>query len=671
MMRHLGIAVFAAAALAQTPDHVIRIDVNLVQVDAVVTDAKGKPVTDLQASDFEILQDGKPQTISNFSRVESGRRVAPARAANSAPGTPAAPVPAARLRAQDVKRTVALVVDDLGLSFEATVWVRDALKKFVDEQMQPGDLVAIIRTGAGSGAFQQFTSDKRMLRAAIERVRFNAFGRIGVTRFAPSGQEDIEGQAGVERRSMFTVGTLGAVRYIVNGLQELPGRKAVVLFSEDLKLFRGNDDRVYEAVRQLSDAANRASAVIYTIDPGGLRTLAATAEDRDPAPDLSLRRSQEEFDSREGLVVLAHETGGRFFANENDINRAVREIAEETDSYYLIGYHPGAETFDAKTGRPKYHKVTVRVKRPGLQVRSRTGFFGTQDRPAPRPAPTRQGQIARALFSPFAANAVEVRLTPLFTRGAKESYLNTLLYIGGKDLTFTEEADGWRKAVIDVVTMTYGENGEPVDSADKTYTIRVRDNMYEQAQKGLLYSVRHPVRKPGPYQMRVVVRDAGSERVGSANQFIEVPDVGKGRLTLSSILMQQQRQGQTAGGAAETPEGQIELPDLQGSPAVRSFAHGQEVLYGYAILNAKVEGMKPRLESQIRLFRDGKQVYEGKPLTLSFKNQADPKRLIAGGHLTLGKAIPSGDYDLQVTVTDLLAKKGRNAASQWIDFEIH
>jgi VWFA-related protein len=671
MMRQPGIAVFAVVAgaigLGQTPDHVIRINVNLVQVDAVVTDSKGKPVTDLQASDFEVLQDGKPQTISNFSRVELGMSTS-GRGTPAGRGGTAAAVAAARLRPQDVRRTIALVVDDLGMSFDAMYFTRRALKKFVDEQMQPGDLVAVVRTGYGIGAFQQFTSDKRMLYAAIERLRYNSMGRIGITRFAPTGMEREEGGAYAMRNEQFTVGTLGAVRYIVNGLQQLPGRKAVVLFSEDLKLFRGDTNRVTETVRQLSDAANRASAVLYTVDPGGLRTTAATAEDRNPAPDISVRRSAEEFDSREGLYVLAKETGGQFFVN-TDPEKALRDIAEETRGYYLLGYHPAAETFNAKTGRPDYHKITVRVKRPGLRVRSRTGFFGTQDRPA-RPAPkTRQTQIAQALESPFVANALEVRLTPLFTRGAKESYLNTLLYISGKDLTFTDEPDGWHKATIDVVTVTCGESGEPIDTADKTYTIRVKDQMWEQAQKGLLYSVRHPVRKPGAYQMRVVVRDAGSTKIGSANQFIEVPDVGKGRLLLSSILIQRQMPNAAAAGP-DTPEGQVAAPDLQESPAVRSFAHGQEVIYGFAILNAKAEGVTPKLESQIRLFRDGKQVYEGKPLGLTLDNQTDPKRLLAGGHLALGQKIPPGDYILQVTVTDELAKKGRNTATQWTDFEI-
>ncbi len=661
MTRRLALLLVAAAALAQTPDHVIRIDVNLVQIDAIVTDGKGKPVTDLKAEDFEILQDGKRQVISNFSYVSAAPagRTAPAAIVGAPPE---------KLKPEDVRRTIALVVDDLGLSFEATAYVRQALKKFIDEQMRPGDLVAIIRTGAGIGALQQFTADKRILYAAIDRVRYNAFGRVGVSRFSPVG--GLGAEADLERASIFTAGTLGAVRYVVDGLRELPGRKAVLLFSEDLKLFRGDTERVTFAVRQLVDAANRASAVIYTIDPGGLRVHGPTAVDSGDVAGVAAARSQEEFDAREGLVVLAHDTGGRFLANTNDVDGAVREIVQETEGYYLLGYHPSGETFDQNAGRPKFHRLGIRVKRPGLRVRSRSGFFGLSDREA-RPVPkTPAGQIAAAMASPFGATGIELRLTPLFTQGAKGSYLNTLLYIGAGGLTFTDEPEGWHKAVIDVVAMTFGDNGAAVDSSDRKYTIRLRGAAYEEARKGFLYSVRHPVKKPGAYQMRVVVRDEGSERVGSASQFIEVPDLGKGRLTLSSVMLQQRGPSGEGPAGPDTPEGQVAATDIQGSPAVRSFRQGETILYACEVLNVKSEGAKTQVDSQVRLFRNGKQIFEGKPMPVTTANPTGGKMLLAGGHVRLGTNTAPGEYVLQITVTDRLAKEGRRAAAQWMDFDV-
>src|SRR5207244_4685102 len=171
---------------SQKPEDVdvVRITSNLVQVDAVVTDKSGKVVTDLKPEEVQIFEDGRQQKITHFTYYVAERPPAEKPAKPATVDKNAPPVPTNRLRPEDIRRTIALVVDDLGLSFESTYYVRRALKKFVDEQMQPGDLVAIIRTSGGMGALQQFTSDKRQLYAAIERVKWNAIGRSGVGAFA-------------------------------------------------------------------------------------------------------------------------------------------------------------------------------------------------------------------------------------------------------------------------------------------------------------------------------------------------------------------------------------------------------------------------------------------------------------------------------------------------------
>jgi hypothetical protein len=167
-----------------------------VQIDAVVTDSKGRYVTDLTTDDFEVLEDGRPQTITYFSYVriasETPRPAPP-------PGPEILPLPlppAAPLRPEDVRRTIVLMVDDLGLSFESMARVRSALRTFVDEQMQPGDLVAVCRTGSAGH----------------------------------DGPVSAEAPFQIQRSANFTVGTLGAVSYIVDALRELPGRKSIVQF---------------------------------------------------------------------------------------------------------------------------------------------------------------------------------------------------------------------------------------------------------------------------------------------------------------------------------------------------------------------------------------------------------------------------------------------------------
>jgi len=684
----------AQQALQQPPADTttIRITVNLVQVDAVVVDSKEKPVTDLRKEDFVVLQDGKPQAITNFSfiNIKAGvvttatKKPVPAPVVKGTRALP--PPPPLALKPAQIHRTVALVVDDLGLSFESVARVRQALKKYVDKEMQPDDLVAVIRTGAGMGSLQQFTSDKQLLYAAIDHVKYNGLSRVGVSSIAPlegsdPGSAIDTSNADNERAQIFSAGTLGAIQYVVEGLKELPGRKSVVLFSENLKLMYAGEQsvRVQDSIKRLGDAANRASVVIYSIDPRGLVYTGLTAADdtrgRTPRQiaQIPMQRSQEIFDSQDGMVILAHETGGLFMQNTNDIEGALRKVIEDGEGYYLLGYHPDANTFDTKTQKPKFHNLQVRVKRPGLHVRYRSGFFGTSDREAAPLPRTRQAQIAHALGSPFGTGALHVRLTTLFSHAAKSGpFLNSMLYFDPKQLQFIDEPDDWHKAVFDIVAVTFGDQGQQVDATDKTWTLRLKGDGYRDVLKqGMVYSVHVAVKKAGAYQMRVVLRDAGSELIGSASQFIQVPDIAKGRLALSGIVLRSEvAEAKTPPGTEHT-EGQQTETDPLGTPAVRIFKQGTAITYAYQILNAQGDaGKKPEVQVQTRLFRDGEEVFSGKPAPLPVAEGEDPKYLIGGGRMQLGGQITPGEYVLQVIVTDKLAREKYQVATQSMDFEI-
>ena len=181
---------FSSFLIAQNPPpppldetDVVKITTTLIQIDVTVTDKKGNIVRDLKPEEVEIYENGKRQEISNFSFINGVREKTVEMPEKSRQSD--VPIPPTAVRPEQVRRTIALVVDDLTLSFQSTYYVRRALKKFVDEQMQDGDLVAIIRTGAGIGALQQFTTDQRQLYAAIEKVRWNPIGNGGVGAFAP------------------------------------------------------------------------------------------------------------------------------------------------------------------------------------------------------------------------------------------------------------------------------------------------------------------------------------------------------------------------------------------------------------------------------------------------------------------------------------------------------
>jgi VWFA-related protein len=685
---------------AEKKNDVVRISVTLVQVDVTVTDDKGRQVTDLKPDDFEIYEDGRRQHITNFSYVTSQSASAPVTAPADKSSKTALPVPPVNLRPDQVRRTIALVVDDLGLSFESTAYLRDSLKKFVNEQMQPGDLVAIIRTGAGMGALQQFTADKRQLYAAIERVKWNPLGRGGISAFAPIERSPIRGvtEVGMNaprssdsieqlREDVFAVGTLGALNFVVRGLRALPGRKSVILFSDGFKLFYRDgagetNRRVLDSLRRLTDLANRASVVVYTVDARGLQTLGATAADasldpREMEQKLEDRRN-ESFDTQDGLNYLAQQTGGFFVRNTNDLNRGINRVLEDQKGYYLLGYAPESSTFRAEKGLYKFHKFSVKVKRAGLRVRTRTGFYGIADeetRPVER---TPAQQIMAALVSPFGSGDVHLKLTSIYGHDAKlGSFVRSMLHIDGKDLTLTEEEDGFRKGVVNIAAFTFGDNGRVIDQESRTYTLRVGEDDYRKIlRQGFLYTILVPVKKPGAYQLRIAVRDAASERVGSANQFIEVPDISKNRLALSGVIARgndpsKPNKPQVDQASAST-EGAVDDPDPQASASVRKLRPGMILDYAFFVYNAQLDRAtaRPQLESQIILSRDGKPIFTGKALPVESGQQTDMKRIVAGGRIQLGTDMEPGEYVLQVIVTDKLAKAKYNAVTQWTDFEI-
>ena len=681
--------VFASASFSQTPppqddaaENVIHVNVNLVQMDAVVTDSHGNPVENLKPEDFQILQDGKAQKITNFSFIST--RPANGDAPASKPGAAArgkekpVPPPPFMPKPSEVHRTIALVVDDLGLSWESIGRVRSSLKKFVDTQIQPGDLVAIIRTGAGMGSLQQFTTDKRVLYAAVDHIKYNAMmSRVGISSFEPLGGSGDADSIAQLRSSVFSVGTLGAIRYVVDGLRELPGRKTLVLFSENLQLFQRNDpdERVMDGVRNLIDAANRASVVIDSIDTRGLESYSLTAADdtRGMSPRqiarVPMRRAAQVFRSQDGLVMLAHDTGGTFYENSNDILGQVEKAVRDSDGYYLIAYHPPSDTFDAKTGRPKFHKVSVRVKTPGLTVRHRSYFAGRSDALAEAPPRTPAEQIRRALYSPFRSGAIHLKLAPLFTNSAKNgSFITGLLHFQAKDLKFTDQPEGWHKAVFEVVSVTIGDQGQVVDTSSKTFTLTLKGESFQKAlENGVIFRFWHPVKKPGFYTMRVAMRDEATQKVGSANQFIEVPDVSK-NLTLSSLMLEKETAARQSS-ANDGGEGQMAQQDPQGNPVVRTFKQGDSMAYVYQIFNSDAAKPQDVLQVRTRLFRDGQSVYQGEPMPLAVVNRQDPTHLLAAGAMKLGAHMTPGDYVLQVIVADRDGDKVRTAA-QSVDFEV-
>ncbi len=294
------------------------------------------------------------------------------------------------------------------------------------------------------------------------------------------------------------------------------------------------------------------------------------------------------------------------------------------------------------------------------------------DSEAKPPRTTRVQQLVGALGSPFASGDVRLRLTSLAGGDrANGSVVSSLMHIDMDGVKFTEEADGWHKAVIDVVALTFGEEGNVVDEVNRTETVRVRGEAYEMGRReGRVYQMQVAVKKPGAYQLRVAVRDASTEKLGSASQFIEVPDLSKNRLALSGILLQSSEM--TAASADVNAAGaEQKEPETRGSAAVRRFRRGEQIDYFYNIYNAELDKAsgRPRLQTQMRLYRDREKVYEGPLTDFDAGSQTDFKNLHAAARIRLD-TLAAGEYVLQVVVTDALAPEKRRAVTQWIDFEV-
>lgn len=710
----IAITFLSVGALAQKPSpsasppppdgrDVVKISRELIRVDVTVTDAKGRIITDLKRDEIEIYENGQKQPVSEFQFVSDQRSIDASR--DKVGATVPAPLPATNgTRPDQVRRTIALVADDLAIAFLDIPAVKRALKKFVDEQMVDGDLVAIIRTGGGIGVLQQFTTDKRQLYAAIDKITWNPLGKGGVGAFDPleakvtidkpvptptpgdgdRTPEGIKKEFEDFRENVFTTGTLGATAYVVRGMEGLPGRKSIVLITSGFPLIERDaggtmsTGRIWNSLQNLIDKANRASVVIYTLDSRGLMTGALTAGDNLQGRTLAevgqgtLNRGQELVDSQQGLLYLAGATGGFAIINNNDLGLGIRKILDD-QSYYLVGYEPDSETFDPKTRR--FNDLVIKVTRPGTRVRYRSGFFGVASEDMPSTKETGNQRIMAALSSPFAANEISLRLNPLFGYDRKDgSYVRSLLHIDANDIAFSDRPDGNKQAVFDVIAIEMGNNGSIVDQVAKTFTMNITKKIYDIfLRTGFVYDFSFPVKKPGAYQFRVAVRDRGNDKVGSVNQFIEVPDLNMDRLTLSGIVLEdvdsKEWQRRNAGMPIDP------VTENESSPlidtALRQFKRGTVLNYGFDIYNARLDqDKKTSLTLKVRLLHDGKPVYDGAAQAVPSEPLADPRAKSIAASLALGSKMEIGDYVLEITVVDDRAKDKQKTATQYAQFEV-
>ena len=717
MKRLVWLLVICLNVHAQEPQDVVRITTTLVQVDVVVT-KDGKQITDLKPEDFEIFEDGRRQQITNFAYVS----IAPATSTSTKLATeavetsvPKPPLP------HEIKRTLVIVVDDLGMSFESMANLRRYLSKFVSQNLSSNDLVAIIRTGGEVGALQQFTTDPRVLANAIADLKWNSCSRVGTSVLAPErsllSSTPPEGalrpfmrpdrsptSAQVDRTNTANESnpcptkdslrySIRAIRFILRGMRELPGRKSMMLISDNLPLAAQENSPVDfgfsrpvrenanlidvwtqatsygDALDDLAEQASRSSVVIYGVNAQGMQTIGPNASDEIDFPPLH-RMSGVMPEQQNPLWRVNNQRTGELRKSVEGTalltERTGGFMIRNTNDFGLErvledqnGYYLLGYRPATETFNRRQHAIQVRVKRGDYIVRTRSGFYGLTEEPVV--AASEGDRLNKALTSPFAANEITVRLAPLFaddpTRG---SLLRLLVAVDAKDLTFTEEPDGTHVANFDLDSALFGDNGRVVYRQDQKTNIRLRGRPYERAlSEGIVYAFDLPAKEAGAFQLRVAVRDSATQKIGAAGQFIHVPKLADGQLALSGILLYAETDSNKAGVSEQ----------LQSSMVLRRFHQGASLVFGYTIYNAVLDKKShlPQLTTQTVVYRDSVKIYSSDRSLVGAADQTDLKRIATGARLQLGPALTPGEYVVQIVVEDQVS---RRTATQVTQFEV-
>jgi VWFA-related protein len=674
-----------------------RVGVDVVRIDAVVTDKDGRVVSDLTPADFELRQDGdiQPVTLAQFVPVatSSDPGVQHAGAFRARPVVPAIdrpPTSPRPLSRHEVQRSIALVVDDLSLSVESFAPTQRALHKFIDTDLQPHDLVALVRTSSPGGMLQPFTADRRLLHAQIDALRWSLNSRNGVEPFSPiqgsmitvgmpahgagMGEQDFKLVEDL-RRQMSASGTLGALNLLLRGARDLPGRRAMVLLSEGFEIMRTDhgvwmpETRVRGALDRVIEQATRAGVVIYGVDARGLQTGGLLASDNTVSSQeqsiaqKSLERARFLVDTQEGMSYLAEQTGGFAVLNTNDLAAGIRRATDDVRSYYVVGFTPAEGTFAKEGKTPRLHKISLKAKRPGLKVRTRKTFFGVSDPDVPLAPPTPAEALRGAVMSPFATTEIPLKATTLPAYSpAAGTFVRALLHIDGSVLSFTPGADGRRTADVDVLGMAFDQEGQEVGHLSTGFSLALTDHADQQSlEDGVVYVLRVPIPRPGAYQVRFAVRDRHTGALGSVGEFVQLDDIARGEFALSGIVI-----GENAAAADAKPAEGLDTAGLLRQQARRVFGAGTNLSFAYEVYNASAP-----VEASASVWSGERKVFAGAPDTLTPPKEAGPRFAAAGG-LKLGDKLPPGEYVLQVVARtrDPQDKGKAHSATQRVQFEV-
>jgi len=470
--------------------------------------------------------------------------------------------------------------DDLHLAPDSLVRTRKALLEFIDHGMTESDQVAITSSSGQIGFLQQITDDKLALRSAVARLNYRAnskmdMGTPPMSEFialkirdgdeatvsfyvseimkqscykAPAGttgeryictMSTQSARALVRERAQMmavqaapdTANTLILLEGLMRTAAQLPGRKVVFLISDGFYL-NDRQSNARDRIKRITDAAGRAGVIIYTLDARGIISESLDVTNNRPVDSQGLASSIGEItSSQDGLNALAGDTGGRAFRNTNaPMAEWVDKVLDETSSYYLLAWRPEGD----EQKRGKFNRIEASIiDRPDLTVRLRNSYFKTSPLPilttkkksAKDPTQAREDDMRLVIDAPVSQRQIPTELSLSFEQmpgvGTK---VNAAIQIGRDALTF-DLNDGKEVADLDIGGIFYDAKGKPLSSFVgrlKVFPAPESSSLSRRSQA--VYSF-HAWLPAGLYQVRVGIRDLKSGRIGSAMQWIEVPNI--------------------------------------------------------------------------------------------------------------------------------------------------
>jgi VWFA-related protein len=548
-----GPPVALAQQAASDGTFTLKVQTDIVLTNVVVRDKKtGAVVKGLKASDFTILENGKPQSIRSFDFQSVDEAVALHENATVSGKSSIADIVNRNFAADPAQlkdhRLIVMFFDLSSMQPEDIDRAVESAQDYLKNKMQPADLVALVSMSTALTMDQDFTADKTALLRGVSRYNGSegtgfANGNEGGTSGGTSDDASSFTSDDSEYNALNTDRELYAIRSIAKSLERVDQRKSLLYFSGGLTR-QGIENQA--SMRAATNAAVRANMAIYSVDSRGLQALPPVGD----ASKGSLRgnaaysggamQSQLDanFGSQEVLGTLASDTGGKAFFDSNDFGPVFQQIQHDTEAYYIIGFRSANAARDGA-----YRRLTVKVNRSDIKLEYRPGYYAPADFQHQKNE-DRELALTEQMRSDLPATDVALYLQALYFRLADNRFFVPVsLIVPGSQIPFIKNGDR-DKATLDVIGQV--KNAQGIVVGDARDTVKLALDQSQQAQrKNIQYSSGFTL-APGRYHLKFVVRENQSGRMGSFETDLQVPDLKKVPLKLSSIVLASQQTPNTA-----------------------------------------------------------------------------------------------------------------------------